>query len=368
MKIIAFYLPQFHEVEENNKWWGKGFTEWTNLKKSKPLFKGHYQPREPLENNYYDLSKIDTLKWQVNIAKQNGIYGFCYYHYWFNGKLLLEKPMEQMVEDVDVDFPFCISWANEPWTRSWDGKNKAVLIDQDYGQEQDWESHFLYLLRFFKDDRYIKIDNKPMFLIYKSSHIKNCKSMMNYWNNRAVECGFNGIYLIDTNRGTNNYDEEVNFSAQVEFEPTYTLYTTGSLSLWTRRFYRYSIKMVNNIFGTEFLTNIPRATIDIYKKSIENKPRGNIHTIPGAFVSWDNSPRRKHESSIMKKFSIEDFEEYIYLKLLKAQNIYKSDYIFINAWNEWCEGTYLEPDKKYGFGYLRAIKSALEKIKKKGGQ
>jgi lipopolysaccharide biosynthesis protein len=363
MKIIAFYLPQFHEIKENNKWWGDGFTEWTNVRKSKPLFDGHYQPREPLDDNYYDLSKVDNIKWQAELAEKYGVYGFCYYHYWFNGKLLLENPMEKMLEDKDISLPFCISWANEPWTRSWDGKHKEVLIDQVYGDEREWEEHFLYLLRFFKDDRYIKVDNKPVFLIYKSSDIKRCKDMIDYFNNRAKEHSFDGIYFVDTDRGLDKHDKNNNFSAQVEFEPTRTLYTNSIFSLWARRVYRYIIKIINASFNTEFLTNIPRATSNIYRKSIESKPKDNIHTIPGAFVSWDNSPRRKHESSIMKDFSIDDFEDYISLKILKGRDIYNSDFLFINAWNEWAEGTYLEPDKKYRFSYLKAVQSALTKCK-----
>ena len=156
MKIIAFYLPQFHEIPENNEWWGKGFTEWVNVKKAQKLFDGHNQPREPLNDNYYDLKDNSVMDWQISIAKKYGVYGFCFYHYWFNGHLLLQKPVEAFLSNKKQDMPFCICWANEHWTNAWVSKANKVLIEQEYGKEEDWKEHFDYLLPFFKDDRYIK--------------------------------------------------------------------------------------------------------------------------------------------------------------------------------------------------------------------
>lgn len=271
--------------------------------------------------------------------------------------------MEKMLEDKDIKLPFCISWANEPWTRSWDGKHKDVLIDQIYGDEGDWEDHISYLLQFFKDDRYIKVDNKPIFLITKYREIKRCKEMFDYFNNRAKEHSLDGIYFVHTDRGYYKIDENINFSAKVEFEPTFTSLTTNITSLWTRRVFRYIVKIINILFNTRFLVNIPISTGNLYKRSLENKPKGNIKTIPGAFISWDNSPRRRHEASILQDFSIEDFKDYISKKILKSRDIYNSDFLFINAWNEWAEGAYLEPDKKYGFSYLEAVQSSLRKLK-----
>lgn len=363
MKIITFYLPQFHEIKENNDWWGKGFTEWTNVKKSKALFLGHNQPRVPLDNNYYDLSNIETLRWQARLAKKYGIYGFCFYHYWFNGKLLLEKPIKKFLLDKSIDLPYCMSWANEPWTRSWDGKSKKILMKQSYGYEDDWERHFQYLLPFFKDERYIKIDNKPVFLIYKSKDINDRDKMINYLSNRAKNNGFSGIYFVDTDRGTDNDYSRSSFSAVVEFEPTRTLYTNNILSLWLRRVYRYFVKTFNYTLKKEFLVNPPRNTKDVYKKSLKSRPNKEIKTIPGAFVSWDNSPRRKNNSSIMLEPSKDEFEKYISSKIFLGQNKYQSEYLFINAWNEWAEGAYLEPDTVNKYSYLEAIKSVLDKNK-----
>ncbi|HFR3551845.1 TPA: glycoside hydrolase family 99-like domain-containing protein, partial [Streptococcus suis] len=194
MKTIAFYLPQFHSIPENDEWWGKGFTEWTNMKAAKPLFEGHNQPRIPLNNNYYNLLDEKTMEWQVELAKKHGLYGFCFYHYWFNGHMLLEKPMEIMRQSEKINFPYTICWANEPWTNAWksDG-NEKTLIAQHYGREKEWKQHFEYLLQFFKDKNYIVENNKPLLLIYRPEIIECLNEMLDYWNKLAIEAGFSGI-------------------------------------------------------------------------------------------------------------------------------------------------------------------------------
>ncbi|RRQ78488.1 glycoside hydrolase family 99-like domain-containing protein, partial [Enterococcus faecium] len=193
MRVIAFYLPQFHEIPENNEWWGEGFTEWTNVKTARPLYSGHYQPREPINDNYYDLLNDDVKEWQVSIAKKNGIYGFCFYHYWFDGKMLLEKPVEQFLKNKNLDINFCLSWANEPWTKAWVSKNDSILIEQNYGNEENWEKHFDYLLPFFKDSRYICNDGKPLFVIYRPEQIGCLNEMLDYWQILAKKNGLAGI-------------------------------------------------------------------------------------------------------------------------------------------------------------------------------
>ena len=194
MKIIAFYLPQFHEIPENNEWWGNGFTEWVNVKAAKPLFKGHEQPRIPLNKNYYNLLDNNTIRWQIDLAKKYGVYGFCFYHYWFDGHMLLQKPMEIMKNDSNLNIPYCICWANENWTNAWkaDG-NVKTLIQQKYGDKEEWKKHFLYLLSFFKDPNYILEDNKPFFVIYRPEIIPCLNNMLDYWQELAKENGFNGI-------------------------------------------------------------------------------------------------------------------------------------------------------------------------------
>ena len=193
MKIIAFYLPQFHEIPENNKWWGKGFTEWVNVKKARPLFENHNQPRVPLNKNYYNLLDEKTQKEQVKLANDYGLYGFCFYHYWFDGKLLLEKPVEKFLKNKSLDTHFCICWANEHWTNAWANKEAKVLIEQKYGNKKEWKDHFDYLLNFFKDDRYIKENNKPLLVIYRPELIDCLKEMLEFWDEEAKKHGFAGL-------------------------------------------------------------------------------------------------------------------------------------------------------------------------------
>lgn len=359
VKIISFYLPQFHEIEENNKWWGKGFTEWVNTKKAKEIFKNQNQPREPFNDNYYNLLNDDVKQWQVDIAKKYGIDGFCYYHYWFNGKMLLEKPLEQVLANKNIDLPFCISWANEPWTRAWDGKTSEVLIGQDYGDKEDWYRHFEYLLQFFKDERYIKVKNKPMLVIYKLQSIPNRDEMVVCWNNLAKKQGFDGIYLVETLNGLQKEVSSELSDAAVEFEPNFTIHHN--------RTYGDKIKnKLKNILYIPFKGKNFYKTMDYditWKRIIKRqKFKTNKDVFPGAFVDWDNTARKGDKALVFDGVTPEKFENYLSKQLEKAKREYKSEYIFINAWNEWAEGTYLEPDKKNGYKYLEAVKRAKSKV------
>ena len=200
-KILAFVLPQFHRVPENDAWWGEGFTEWTNVKRAKPIMRGHYQPRVPAGGRYYDLTDPDVQRWQAELARAHGLDGFCYYHYWFGGKRLLERPVNLLIERGEPDFPFCLAWANEPWTRAWDGGDSEILMPQTYGLQEDWETHFLDLLRAFKDPRYIRLDGKPVFLIYRSASIPHCNEMIACWRQMALNAGLPGLHLKKACRG-----------------------------------------------------------------------------------------------------------------------------------------------------------------------
>lgn len=196
-QIVAFHLPQFHTFPENDEWWGKGFTEWVNVKNAKPLYKGHNQPRVPLNNNYYDLSKIENMVAQMDLAREYGIHAFCYYHYWFDGKLLLHKPLEAIRDYQGVKLNYFLCWANEPWARTWDGHETDVLMPQRYGDRPEWERHFEYLLSFFKDQYYEKIDNKPVLVLYRCTSIPKCEEMIACWNQLCKQNGFDGIYIIE---------------------------------------------------------------------------------------------------------------------------------------------------------------------------
>lgn len=374
IKVIPFYLPQFHTIPENDKWWGEGFTEWTNVKKSKPLFEGHNQPKVPLNHNYYDLLDDNVKIWQAEIAKQCGIFGFCYYHYWFkDGKKLLEKPAEQMLSNSKVQIPFCFCWANENWSRNWDGGNQEIIMEQCYGGQDDWEKHFQYLVRFFKDNRYITVDGKPLLIIYKPEQIAELKEMVAYFRKRAKEEGFPGLccaFQFPAYYADMFYREDI-FDYRIGFEPVYS----RNVEQFARPGTAGKVRMIRNIFGER--------PISVYRKAKGNKQGANwgksqslamyfydetwekILTnswsndfLPGAFVDWDNTPRNKH-GVMYEGFSIEKFEKYMKC-LVKRAKEEKKPMIFINAWNEWGEGAFLEPDEKYGYQKLEAIKKAIE--------
>lgn len=342
IKIFALYLPQFHTIPENDEWWGKGFTEWTNVKKAKPLFKGHNQPRVPLNDNYYNLLDDNIFKWQIDLAKKYGIDGFCFYHYWFNGKLLLEKPLENYLANKELDFPFFFSWANEPWARTWDGQNTNVLMPQIYGGETDIVEHFNYMLPFFKDSRYIKKDNKPMFVLYKSSSITYLDDFIIMWNKLAKENGFDGVYFIETLNLTNSKKNSNNTDACFYFEPSWI---NGEKYNFIERVIRHLYALV----GKRHLLSYKKRWASIIEKEQIAETR-----YAGCFLDWDNSPRKGENGLIYKDVTTEIFGSYFKEQVQKMRQ-HNCPFIFINAWNEWCEGTYLEPDKKNGFGFLEAI-------------
>lgn len=363
MKIISFYLPQFHTIPENDEWWGKGFTEWVNVKNGKPLFKGHEQPTVPLNNNYYNLLDDNVKKWQIELAKKAGIYGFCFYHYWFDGHLMLEKPVEQYLANKNLDFPYCLCWANPSWTKVWAGKGSEVLIDQKYGDELDWEKHFQYLLQYFKDGRYIKEDGCPVFVIYDPTLIPNIKEYTLFLRKRIKEEGFAGIKLVYQYYVTPENDKRIrkNFDYCIEFQPVYgmtKMESGGGTNV---------LKKINNtidsLFGIRLsdLQKKLRVTDydDLWNTILDMQPIDE-KSLPGAFVNWDNTPRRGRSGRVVLGGTPEKFYKYMVKQINHAKNKYNTDYLFVTAWNEWSEGAYLEPDERNGTGYLDAIKKALD--------
>lgn len=347
MKLIALYLPQFHPIAENDLWWGQGFTEWTNTRKSVPLYEGHVQPKEPLDDNYYDLTMPSAQKWQAELAKKYGIFGFCYYHYWFKGKRLLEKPYQQMLELGEPDFPFCLSWANEAWTRRWDGGSHHILMPQDYGDESDWEAHFYELLPAFRDHRYIRMNDKPLFIIYRPEEIPNCSSMLVFWNQLAKLNGLPGIYFVRTLGGFSLPWLE-GFDASMEFEPHYTFAHSDSRYLWN---YIKIQEQEHLVIDYDYVWN---SIIHRSHRRSQNK------VIPGAFVNWDNTPRLGARGQSCIGTAPHKFEWYLTRQIQRASKLYDSEFLFINAWNEWGEGAFLEPDKIHRFRYLEAVRNALD--------
>lgn len=347
-KVFAFYLPQFHAIPENDEWWGKGFTEWTNVKKATPLFKGHNQPRIPLNDNYYNLMDPSTFAWQVDLAKKYSIDGFCFYHYWFNGKLLLEKPLEMYREHPEWDLPYCFSWANEPWARTWDGQNTNVLMPQTYAGMDDIRNHFNYMLPFFKDNRYIKIDNKPVYVLYRTNSITYLDEMIEEWTRLAIAEGWNGIYFVETLSTFQSSKIKTSIQSSVYFEPAYSF---AKMSKFEKCIMK--IKKIIKICPVKGLCDYNDVWNNLLKKEVHDTTKWG-----GAFLDWDNTARKGVNGCTYSKVSPVLFEKY-FSKLYRKSKSSGSPYIFVNAWNEWCEGTYLEPDVKNEYGFLEAIKRVV---------
>ena len=361
MKKIAFYLPQFHSIPENDNWWGKGFTEWTNVKKSQPQFKGHLQPEIPLDDNYYCLLDSKTQEKQSELALKYGIDCFCYYHYWFEGKLLLEKPAENMLKNPNIKIQFCMCWANESWARTWDGLEKDILIKQNYNEDEEaWKKHFEYLLDFFKDDRYLKDNGNPILVIYKPHMIKNCTEMIAYWKKLAKQSGFTD--LIVAYQHPSAFDDKTVddvFDFGIEFEPLYTTYCEKKETNTIINKIIYSLKhpkwLIRKLKIKFFRYPNIHCYDDVWNSIISRYPR-NKKIAPGAFPAWDNTPRKADKADVYFGATPEKFKKYFDLRMEVAEERYGIKYMFINAWNEWAEGAHLEPDKKNGYGYLEAVK------------
>lgn len=369
MKIIPVYLPQYHAIPENDEWWGKGFTEWFNLKNAKPLFEGHNQPRIPLGRNYYDLSEVETLKWQSRIAREYGIYGFCMYHYWFNGHLLLEKPMEMLLAHPEIDINYCICWANHDWTDGWKAQagNVRTLISHDFDDEEDWVNHFNYWLPFFKDSRYMKENNKPIVVIYIPHIISKLNKMLDLWTKMAKEAGFDGLtymYQSAASALDKSWDRS-HFDYGIEFNPGYSrMFTNGSQKPWWFKFMRYSRK-VKKLLGIKRGFAKIKREVTFYDYDEEWQRILNLrpqypNMIPSAFTDWDNTPRHITNGSVYKGVTPEKFKNYFRQLMHNAKEYYHTDMIFVFAWNEWTEGGYLEPDEQWGYGMLEAIKDGLK--------
>ncbi|WP_316796711.1 glycoside hydrolase family 99-like domain-containing protein [Pedobacter agri] len=356
IKPIAIHLPQFHPFPENDEWWGKGFTEWTNVTKAKPLFPGHYQPHLPADLGFYDLRLEEARLAQIALAKEYGIYGFCYYHYWFNGKRLMHEPLDRMLANKKEDFPFMLCWANENWTRRWDGIEE-VLIEQKYS-ESDNEEHIKFLCEhFFSDKRYIKINNKPFISIYRPNLIPNIKKLVEFWDKACKKFGFNGIYIAYMM--TEGYSEDpknIGFDASIEFKPDF-----HSNPIHKKENILKKILSKLNLYHSPYSKN----QIIEYRSFVEHQLNLNPVTwknFKGITPMWDNSARRKLGSAFILANSTPSIYQFWLEELIKLlKNSDDNDaFIFINAWNEWAEGNHLEPCSKWGLAYLEATKKALD--------
>jgi hypothetical protein len=343
IKPIAIYLPQFHSIPENDEAWGFGFTDWINVKKAYPLFDGHYQPHIPHESiGYYNLSDPEILTKQASLAKANGIYGFAFYHYWFNGKRLLNIPIDNMLRTGNPDFPFCLIWANENWTKRWDGQDKEIIIKQEYSFNDD-QKHIRFLCEnIFSDKRYITIDSKPVFIVYRTELFPDIIKTVRLWREEAKLFGFKDLYLIRVESITSDIEpSSIGFDSAMEFGPDW-------------RMVNYGIKHTSPDFDiTKF-----DYTSTVFNTLLKNKKYKYFRCV---FPQWDNSSRRKQNAVVFVNSSPFLFKYFLYRSIqITLKNFIKDEQLlFINAWNEWGEGCHIEPDKRFGFQYLHFCNEAI---------
>ena len=361
--VFAMYLPQYHETEENNKFWGKGFTDWVSVKKATSLFDGHIQPKIPADDNYYDLSIKENIKWQADLAKKYGIAGLGVYHYWFNSEqATLTKPAEIILDNQDINIPFFFAWDNASWKRTWSKikgndwsplvdsteqvqkQGPEILIEYKAGGQEDWKIHFDYLLPYFKDERYVKHNGCPIFLIYNYS--SEILEMSKYWNKLAVENGFMGMEIIFSYNPLHGIPADVK---KFRYEPLY--------SGWGRYIDRF-LRLVNR---NKVQTKVMKYSYDtVWQQIIRSAKRcHDKNTYYGAFVNYDDTPRRGNKGKVILGSTPEKFESYL-RELIRVCDRQNKDYIFLTAWNEWGEGAYMEPDIHSGLAYLEAFKNASE--------
>lgn len=367
-KFVPFYFPQLHQIKENDEWWGDGYTDWDRVKVSKPHNEEHYQPRIPLNERYYDQSSEETLRWQIELAKAYNIHGFNFYHYWFDGKLLLEKPLS-IFKNLDHDLKYCVTWANETWTKRWEGKFNEVLIKQNHKYDiAEWKAHFAYLLQFFTDERYIRIDGKPVFMIYRPDIIPHISEFIDFFQEAAIGAGLKGIFFVAI-KAYDVADVKIydSFNSLLRFQPRdlfgSNLKKESKKFAWLETRLRGLPEKYQIILGDlrqkfqgsskfdmdEFWTHL----INNAEKDLES----SIEIFQSILPDWDNTPRYGNKSKYFTGSSPEKFEKYLgRLLSVESKKSREDIFIFINAWNEWSEGAYLEPDEKNGYKYLEILK------------
>lgn len=349
-KLIAYYLPQMHPTPENDAWWGKGITEWNNVSRAVPQYVGHYQPRLPGELGFYDLRLKDNLKRQIELAKMYGIYGFSWYYYWFDGKRLLERPLDMFLNDSSLDFPFCLCWANENWTKGFFGSSKEIIMKQNE-TEESYRNFIHDAIKYLKDDRYITVQGKKMLIVYKPHSVPNCKTVLEYWREYCQQNEVGDLYILGCWTG----DEKDNvlslgFDAETEFQP-------GSLYPYNGKI-NHKLPFINEQFIGEVYSYSRIVQEKFYRKNFKKEKMYNA-----VMPMWDNTPRRNNQGNrifhgstpTLYKSWLKDVINHYQKECMLDEKI-----IFINAWNEWGEGAYLEPDRNYGYAYLEATKNAIE--------
>jgi lipopolysaccharide biosynthesis protein len=357
VRLLAFYLPQFHPIPENDRWWGPGFTEWTNVVKARPLFAGHAQPHLPADLGFYDLRVPEVREAQADLARAHGISGFCYYHYWFDGRRLLSRPFDEVLESGRPDFPFCLCWANENWTRRWDGRDQEILMEQGYSPDDDL-AHIRYLATAFADPRYVRIGDRPLFLIYHPDRLPDPRRMTDRWRAEAVRLGVGEPYLCRVESSVSRRIDPAldGFDAAVEFQPDWRTFGRRHRLPNVHRLRRKLSKDWESPYIRHRILGYP----DLVQVAL-SQSRPHYQRFRCVTPSWDNTPRRRVDAIIVRG-STPDLYRIWLQGVVNEVSTAPSDQrvVFVNAWNEWAEGNHLEPDRRWGHGYLGAHRTVLD--------
>jgi len=355
-RLIAYYLPQYHPIPENDEWWGKGFTEWTNTTKAKPLFRGHYQPHVPADLGFYDLRLPEARAAQAEMAQVYGIEGFCYWHYWFAGRRILERPFNEVLKSGEPKFPFCLAWANESWTGIWHGAADKMLMEQTYPGKKDEEAHFYTLLEAFQDERYITIDGKPVFYVYKPHQVPEAKRFIEYWQELAIKSGLKGIYFIGEDHTMEWNPKRDGFDASVPHSPGLTFHKL----LTSKEKPMQLMKMIKYYYFNRYIKRPNVFYYEDYIKEAAHDLSKEFLQYPSVLPNWDNTPRSGARGFVLIDSTPELFR--IHLKKAIEKVIDRpldKRVIFVKSWNEWAEGNHLEPDLKFGRAYLEVCRDEV---------
>lgn len=356
LRALAFYLPQYHPIPENDAWWGPGFTEWTKVVRARPLFRGHYQPQLPADLGFYDLRVPEVRARQADLARAAGIHGFCYYHYWFNGRRLLERPFDEVLASGQPEFPFALCWANENWTRVWDGGDDEILIGQEYSRDDDL-AHIRALAPAFADARYVRVDGRPLFLVYRAEHLPDARRTADTWRTEAVRLGVGDPYLCRVELvGTRRSPADFGFDAAVAFQPDVTNLARQRYESRIRRELRQRLRPSSS-FRRQY---IPPFDLLISEALDRLGDPSDYVRLPCVTPAFDNSPRREASAYVFRGATPEAYERWLAEVVRRRPPRRPSeDLLFINAWNEWAEGNHLEPDDRWGHAWLEATARVL---------
>jgi hypothetical protein len=369
-RLIAFYLPQFFPIPENDKWWGAGFTEWTNVAKAKPLFPGHWQPHLPADLGFYDLRVPETRVAQAKLAREAGVEGFCYWHYWFGGgRRILERPFNEVLSSGEPNFPFCLAWANQSWTGVWHGSPGTTLIEQNYPGKEDEEAHFKWCCTAFRDSRYMCVDGKPIFVVYAPHDMPCTASFIEHWRTLAERAGLPGLFFVAIgyrfDREVDPYRDPIyeSFDAVTALEPQDYLDGPGraaSKRIQSRLRELNAGRILNRLKWGRFLRPKRIDYADVAAHAFESMPEGT-RFLPCVMPNWDNTPRSGYKGVVYENSTPKLFRQVLEKAVSKVSEQPPSTaLVFLKAWNEWAEGNYVEPDVRFGHQYLEVIRQVMQ--------